>query len=905
MRRALLAASDALLRAVLWTYPRDYREELGAEMRRTFRDQCEAALDRGGGPAIVGLWARTAWKGLANGLGERGRPAGSRALDGNAREGWMRTWDGIGLDVKHALRALGKDRAYTLVAVLMLAVAVGGTTGVYALARTLLLDPIPGLEDPDAVVMLGLQRSSGGGFGTFPYPVVAAIRESVASFEGVVGAQRITLDLRTEGPPTRVTGEIVDGAFFDVLGVRPAPGRGFSEEETGAPGGPLVTVISHAAWTARFGADPSVVGSTVSLNGRAFTVVGVAPEGFVGIYIGGSPPEFWVPMSAQPAAMPTEGWDPLTSMGDFWVRPVGRLTDGRTMEVAADELEVLMQSFRERFPGAADLSISLTDRLATPRPDQRAELIRLLTLILGVVGVVLLVVCTNLANLGLSRVAARSREIGVRLALGSGRARVARRMFVESFLLSSAGAGIGVLLAGPFAELLYGLYGGGLAVPVEVDASVAAGAVGLAVLTGVIVGVGPALMAVRSNALARLSSGRAGAQDRSSRLRRALSVAQVALSTVLLVGSVLLLRSVRNVTSVDPGFAAAGALSVGFDLTGRDRGEGAMWSLATRMTERLGALPGVEAVAFALNPPFGGSRRGGGFYVEGASPPPGEERFSAPYNVVGPGYFAAMGIPVVRGREFDATDDADSRPVAIVSESFARRHWPGQDALGKRIAREGPDGPWIEVVGVVGDIRWTSLEEDPAAFFYRPFLQREEARGTLVVRAGASAASLIPTIREEVRSLDPGLPALRIRLLDAMVDDTTARHRMMAGVTGAFTALALFLVAVGLYGLLSYAVSGRTREIGVRMSLGAKAGAVTRLVTRDAMVLTGLGLLLGLAGALATSRLLDAVLFGVSPFDPGAYALAALALVLVTGLATWLPAHRASRVNPVEALRAE
>jgi predicted permease len=704
-----------------------------------------------------------------------------------------------------------------------------------------------------------------------------------------------------------VPGEIVSGNYFRVLGVGMTRGRGFTAEETASVGGPLVTVVSHRAWVERFGSDPGLIGGSVRLNGQPYTVVGVVDESFVGLRIDATPPEFWVPLSTQPVSMPTEDWNPLTSMGDFWLSPFARLRDGVTLEQASAETSAFMASMLEAYPEQTEgMSLELTERIAVPNPSNRGELATILGILLGVVGLVLAVVCSNLANLFLSRASARRGEIAIRLALGSGRARVLRQLLLEGLVLSLSGGLLGLALAGSFAELVVRLYGRTLAVSMTPDLGIALFALLASVGSGLLFGLVPALRATRGDALPGLSDGGSRIAAGTVRLRRSFAVAQVALSVVLLVASALFVRSIRNLAGVDPGFDAQRALAVGFTLAPAhgELTEEEGWALYRRMVERLEGVPGVEAVAIALNTPFGGSERGGGFLVEDLEPPAGSN-FDAPYNVVGPRYFRTMGIDVIRGREFTEEDRAGAPPVAVVSESFARRFWPEGDALGRRISRSGPDGPWIEIVGVVGDLRWRSLEDEPQASFYLPWFQRFESRGEIVVRAREARPALSGLIREEIRRLDPRLPALRVRALDSLVSSSVARYRLAASVTGAFSVLALLLAALGLYGLLSFGVSRRTREIGVRMAMGARARDVVASVTREAMMLTLVGLGLGGVAALAAVRTVRTLLYGVEDTDPVAYLSAALVLICVTALASWIPARRASRVDPAEALRSD
>jgi putative ABC transport system permease protein len=658
-------------------------------------------------------------------------------------------------------------------------------------------------------------------------------------------------------------------------------------------------LLSHRFWRSSFGADRNVVGRRIVLNDRTHTVVGVMPADF-------DFPEptvdLWRP--ASPNRLPR-----TERRGHNWF-VLGRLARGVSVDGAAAEMRTIATALAREYP---DAMTGWGTNVVPLHGDIVAAVRPILFVILGGVGLILLIACANIANLLLARAVTREREIAVRGALGAVRGRLVRQLLTEGLALAVVGGVLGVALALP---MLRGLVA--LAPPdiplldqVRLDRTVLGFAAAATIVSTVLFALTPALQLARADlqTALRTSQGSAGGL-RHGRLRNALLVAEVALSLVLLTGAGLLLRSARNLARVDYGFRADGLLSVYVDLP-RARYDSSAKQVAFygRLLERIRATPGVAGVTATSEVPAAGFNMTFSYAIEGrpATNPSGREE-AQPVHVVTPEYFRVLGIRLRRGRTFDDRDRAGAPTVTIVNEAFARRHWPGEDALGRRFSLRGPEGPWLEIVGVVGDTRMLSADAVPGPVFYLPHAQKERDWMTwmaLLVRAepGRDPRSLAPAVRAAVRELDPRLPVHRIATVEELYGESTARRRFATTLLTAFAALALLLGTVGMYGVLSYAVAQRRREIGIRIALGARSTTVVGDVLRQALALTALGVVIGLAGALALTRLLGALLYEVSPADPATYVAVALLLAVVAAVAAWMPAWRATRIDPLVVLR--
>ncbi len=712
------------------------------------------------------------------------------------------------------------------------------------------------------------------------------------------------------GQSERVFGETVSGNYFATLGVRPALGRDFRPEEDTTPGTHPVAIISHRLWQRRFTANPAAVGSTVLLNGYPFTIVGVAPEGFRGI-VRGVGLDLWVPLHMQARAVP--GSSAITQRGSRSLFLVGRLKPGVTIAQAQARFDVIARRLHQAYPQnwtnvrrAPRRLTVLSEADARVFPEIRGPLVGFFALLMGVVGLVLLIACANVASLLVARGSARRREFAVRLSVGAGRAQVVRQLLTESVLLAGLAAGAGLLLAFAGARAL-AAFRPPVPFPFEltlaIDHRVLLFTLAVSVATGVIFGLAPALQAARVDLMSLLREDATRRPTGRSHLRGTLTVVQIALSLVLLVGAGLLLRSLQHARTIDLGFDPENVVVFSLEpkLNGYDTARGIAFYEA--LLERLAARPGVRSVSAATFVPLtlAGGRRS--IVVDGYRPQPGED-MEFRFNTVAPRYLATIGMRLVQGRDFTARDRDGAPPVVIVSETFARRFWPGANPMGKRVSVSGPNGPFADVIGVVKDAKYQTFGEAPQPYYLLPLLQHtRDLDLTMYVRTAGDPAALVPALRDEVRRLDPNLPLTSIQRLTDAIGVTLVPQRAAAALLGGFGLLGVLLAAIGLYGLLAHAVTERTPEIGIRMALGAEAGGVRRMVVAQSARLVLLGVAIGLAGAALASRVLARLLYGVSPTDPLTFAIVTTLLCGVAFLATYLPARRASRIDPAVALR--
>jgi predicted permease len=817
-------------------------------------------------------------------------------------------------DARYAGRMLGKNPGFIAVVVVTLALGIGANATIFSLVNALLLRPLPA-ERPEEIVAVYTSDFSGPRYGASSYPDYLDFREKNDALEGLVAYTLRPLNLAVRGTNERIFAELVSGNYFSLLGIRPALGRGFLPEEDRTPGRHPVVVLSHGLWTRRFGADASLVGRLITLNGEAFTVVGVAPEGYGGM-IRGLGVEAWVPTMMEPKLQPNSRDIVERSNRGFLL--LGRLKTGATVEQAQARFNVIARQLHQAFPQAwtdvRDQRRAVTvlpEYQARIFPGARGPVLGFLALLMVVAGLVLLVACANVANLLLSRAAARRREMAIRLSLGAGRGRLIRQLLTESILLALVAGSAGTLLALWGTDLLTA-FQPPVPIPVQLslslDGRVLAFALLLSLLTGVLFGLAPALGASRPDLVQSLKDDASGSGGASrSRLRRAFVVAQVSLSLLLLIGSGLFLRSLRNASTLDPGFDAENLLLLSMDLEPQGYTRETGPAFYQRLLERARAVPGVEAATLATELPLGLGASRMGLTIEGYTRQPGEDA-EVHGAFVGPGYFETLRIPLLRGRGFTDQDRQSAPGVAAVNEAFAQRYWPGQDALGKRLqlgVGVTPEDPAWEVVGVVKTGKYVTLGEEPRPFFYMPVLQVYRPSATLLVRAAGGPARALPAVRTAVQELDRSLPLFDVKTMEQHLGTTLLPARLAGAVLGLFGGVALLLAAVGIYGVMAYAVAQRTREIGIRMALGARPADVLRLVIAQGMGLTLVGMAIGLAAAFGVTRFLASLLYGLSPTDPVTFLGVSLLLAGAAFLACYLPARRAMRVDPAIALRYE
>ncbi len=812
--------------------------------------------------------------------------------------------DTLRQDFRFARRQLIRSPGFAALAVAMLGLGIGATTTIFSVINTVFLRPPVHVPEPERLVAVFTSDFSGPRFGTSSYPDVVDFAAGAAGLEDLAATTPRPFSVAMGNESFRALGEMVSDQFFSLLGVPLVLGPGFT------PGGSETeAVIGYGLWQRRLGGATDVVGKTMRLSGHTFTIAGVAPDGFTGT-MRGIRAEIWTPLVAQRVLSP--GDDMLTNRGDRGLFVVGRLRDGVTPAEAQGQLGVVAARLHHAYDrvwtdrtGKARVVTVLPERDARVFPTIRGPVTQFLALLMGVACLVLAICCANLANLLLARGTARRREVAVRLALGGSRTRLVRQLLTEGLLLAAVGAVAGVVLA-TWATGALASFEPPLPVPVALefplDLRILLFAVVVTAVTVILSALAPALRATRLEAASALR-GDMGATGVGRRigLRDGLVVAQVAVSLVVLAAAGLFLASLRNATHIDPGFRAAGLSLMRLELgiQGYDSARGR--SFYAELEERARSLPGVTAVSLAEIVPLGLARQRRHIEVEGYAPREGED-MEFGVNTVGAGYFETMGIAVVQGRGFEPSDREGAAAVAVVNETFARRFWPGQDPIGKRFS--SGRGGTREVVGVARDGKYWSLGEDPQPHYYEPFAQAYEADMVLLVRSESDPRSILPALTREARAVDPELP-VEANTMTEHLGFALLPQRLGAAVLGVFGAVAALLAAFGLYGVVSYVVSRRTAEIGIRMALGARAHDVRMLVVRRALALTLTGLGVGLAGALAATRALAAFLVDVSPTDPATLASVATLFTAVALLASWLPARRAAAVDPMRALRSE
>jgi putative ABC transport system permease protein len=802
-------------------------------------------------------------------------------------------------DIRYGVRALLRSPGFAFVAVVALALGVGANTAIFSVVKAVLLKPLPYPESQRLVWLREVNPSNDIPDEPASAPNYNDWRTDARSFEGVAAYTDTAMTLTGEGEPERIPAAATSANFFRVLGVAPALGRDFQPEEEAA-GKNRVVVISHGLWRRRFGANRNVIGQTLSFGGNPYTVVGVAPPDFKNPVPGAKAAELWLPIAFN--------FDESRRRSDF-LSVFARLKPGATVEQARAEMSGIGARLARDYPttnaGWGVSVVSLHERVVG---DVRPALL----VLMGVVGFLLAIACANVANLLLARSTARRQEIAVRSALGAGRWRLVRQFLTESVLLALAGGGLGLLLAAWGIELLVSFSPGNIPRLDEVglDTGVLLFTFGVSLATGCLFGLLPALQASKTDLSVSLKEGGsrgATAGQRASRLRSALVVSEIAIAVVLLAGAGLMIRSFAAIRDVDPGFRPDRILTSDFSLpAARYKEDAQIVSFFEQLTARAAALPGVERVALVSAIPFSGGDIAG-FAIDGRPAPPPEQVLDAEYRVVSPDYFDVMGIPVVRGQAFTERDRAGVPAVTVINETMARRYWPGEDPIGKRINLGDPaaGGVWRTVVGVVRDIRNESLDKEPYPQMYAPEAQFTRRQLTLVARTSGDPTALVPALRRELTSLDKDLPLYNVRTMEQVLADSVARRRFQMFLIAAFAGLGLLLAAVGIYGVISYSVAQRRHEIGVRMALGARAPDILRLVVGQGLGLALAGVGAGLVFALALTRVMSTLLYGVSASDPLTFAGVALALLGVALAACLVPARRATKVDPMVALRYE
>ncbi|HEX2139631.1 MAG TPA: ABC transporter permease [Woeseiaceae bacterium] len=801
-------------------------------------------------------------------------------------------------DLRYAFRSLGKSPGFAAVAVLTLALGIGANSAIFSVVHNVLLQPLA-YADPDRLVRV-FHDAPEDGFavtrGAFSPPDFEDLQRGNSAFAGLaayyfIPGQSETSLLGGEAPQELDTA-FVSAGFFPLLGVAPELGRTPGAEENVA-GADNVVVLSHGLWQGRFGADPRIVGKTVSLDGDAFTIIGVMPAEFD---FPSREAAMWVPLSLI-------GEDDIPRRRDLrWLDVVGRLAPGMTPESADAAADTVVQRLAREYPDSNEgwNGVTVQSLKASLVGDVRPALL----VLLGAVALVLLIACANLANLLLARGSARAREFAIRTALGADRGRIVRQLLTESLVLALLGGALGLGLAYAGLDTLVALSADTIPRPdqVDLDLRVVAFALAASILTGVLFGLAPSLAASKPDLQDSLGEGgRSSSAGRRSRdMRGALVIAQTALAVVLLVGAGLLIRSFWNLTHVDPGFTGENVLSVSISTPSEVIFDDDRRSAYRReILSRVENLPGVIAVGGSKTVPLHGGGEGYAFTVPGRAEPVAPE---SGVLIVTPGYFRALGIPLLQGRDFSHADETAGAPVLVVNEAFARTYLPGRNPLGETLRLGETE---LRIVGLVGDVRNDGIAREAAPAVYAPAFLLPRSSMKLFIRTAADPLQVASAVRETIWDINPNQPVSNITTMQQVVSETVTRPRFFTLLLGGFAGLAMVLAALGVYGVIAYAVSRRTYEIGIRMALGARAGSVLRMTIAQGVAPALAGLVLGLAAAFLLSRVLSTLLYGVGAADPATFGGVALLLVSVALLAGWLPASRAARVNPASALRQE
>jgi putative ABC transport system permease protein len=815
-------------------------------------------------------------------------------------------------DIRYAFRTLTKTSAVTLFAVASLALGIGANAAIFSVMDAFFWKPFP-MKDPGRVLMLNTTDVKNPGFLPMSRLNFEDVRDKNEVFSGVAATNFTAVDMTNQNQTTRVPAIVATANYFDVAGVKPILGAGFRADQDDPPGAHPVVVLSNGCWKRQFGSDKDIVGKTVTINHLPYTIVGVLPETFTGTFPG-FVPDLWLPYGMRQQALPAFAFM-LESRRGMWLFPIARLKPGVTREQAEASLKSLASSLEKEYPesnlGRSITTQTLAEARANPTGAAQSPLPRVAALMLGAVGLILLIASANVANLLLARASTRQREIAVRIAMGATRWRLLRQLLTESIVLAMAGAAAGLALAVWFTRLLMSLQPPGpfpLVLGARIDPRVLIFTVVVATLTGIVFGIVPALQASRPEVYEKLKEGGRGSETGArGGVRRVLVVAEVALATVALAATGLLLRSLREATAIDPGFAPDQVLSVNLDvsLQGYDAQRGAQFY--RQLLDRISGLPEIQSATIASRLPLAaGFQRT--VYVEGEVPSEKEKGVLVNVATVERDYHKTLKIPITVGRAFGPEDVETSPSVAIINETMAKRFWPDKQAVGRSFRFPNPkaDGTFTEplrIVGVARDSKYVTLGEAPIPFIYLPFRQNYSPAMALLVRHDHGPAGPLSQIRREVAALDPGLPVFNAQPLDKQIEAGVWLTRVGAYLLAAFGLLALLLTTVGTYGVIAYTVTRRIPEIGLRMALGAGPPRILAMVLANGMSLVAIGLALGLGASLLIGRSLSPILFGVGGGDLATYTGITVVLATVALFACYLPARRAAAIDPTVALR--
>jgi predicted permease len=810
-------------------------------------------------------------------------------------------------DIRFGLRGLIKRPGFTAVAVITLALGIGANTAIFSLVNTVLLRSIP-IERPEEIVSVAV-RAKNDSMSAFSHPNYLDFRDRNEVLSGLLIYRFVPLSLSRSGTNERLWGYEVSGNYFDVLGVKPIQGRTFLPEEDKTRLTHPVVVLSYDGWQHRFAGDPDIVGKDILINNHQFRVIGITPEGFKGTEVVYAP-DLWVPNAMIGWVEPGSEW--IDHRGDMNFFGIGRLKPGVDAGQAENSLNLLAQQLAKEYPDTNEGQSIRIGAAGFIIPELRNAVVSFTWVLMAAVALVLLVTCTNIAGLLLARATDRRREIAIRLAMGANRYRLIRQLLTESLLLSIVGGAAGVLLAVWMLKLLLTLKPSmdfPLTIDVSLDWRVLMFSLAVSVIAGAVIGLAPALQATRPNLLNTLKDTSAQGGAGRTRLRSVLVVGQIAISLVVLIAAGLVVRTLQQLQTMSPGFDPQNALMVSFDLSlqGYDEAQGQQFY--RQVIEKVQSLPGVKSAAVSSYIPLSLDYNSRNVYVQGETAERGANTPISMNARVGPRYFETMGTAVVYGRDFTEQDQEKSETVAIVNETFVRRLMPAvkssAEAVGKQVSFRSPAGPFMRIVGVVKDGKYFNIAEDPRTFIWTPMTQDYSSYAALMVRTTSSPEAAFAGVRGAVQSLDPNLPLYDVKTLTEHLKLALFPARVAATVLGAFGLLALLLSAIGIYGITSYSVAQRTHEIGIRMALGAQLGDVLKLVLHHALKLTMIGAAVGLVGAYLATRAITSVLYGVSATDPLTFGFVSVLLIGVALVACYVPARRATKVDPLVALRNE
>ena len=907
--------SERVFAALVSLFPRTFRDRFGRDMRDLFRDQLYAARSRSGIAGVAHLWLAVIPSLVAAATLEhrdaiRDERAARRARRAQSTDDLPYTTrrdtvlETLMSDLRFAGRMLRKSPVFAVVAIVVISLGSGAVTTIFSAMNAVVLRPLPGTTGGSRLILFERRSPDFSEGASASYAFYSHLRDRARTLDGAAAWSKVSLSVAASGEGNAVYGNIVSGNYFSVLGVRPALGRFFAPDEDRTPLTHPVVVVSHSFWESRLGADSTAIGRTVGVNGHEYTLIGVAPPGFRGVF---TPlkTDAWVPLMMQAQLRP--GRD-LTDASWLWM--FGRVANGSTRVDAQRELGALTAAWANEAGESAGnrryTAIRVTDLTGLP-DDARKAFLGFTALLLGAAGLVLLIASVNVASMLSARAIARRREMALRTALGAGRGRLVRQLLTESLLLFLFGAGGGIVLARVATSALERIPVPGdasLSLELSPDPRVFAFAIMISLATGIAFGLAPALQGAAKDITARLRNDSAASSARRSFGTNALIVGQLALSLVILVAAGLFMRALDQGSRVDPGLDAGGVATtrLSTESWGYDDTKGRAFYQSLR--EQVAALPGVTAVAYTDVLPLTMSTSGAMIQVRGAPSGPDDQsgRVRVQVSHVDPGYFEVVRIPLVRGRSFASSDDERAPKVAIVNETLVRQLWPDGPALGRTFRFQDDQ---VTIVGVARDSKYGSLTERTPAYVYTPVAQHWRPDLTLLVRISGDPVTIAPSLRDIVRAIDPAVPRPHVRTLQEETSIVLFPQRIAAIVTGVLGGVGLLLAAVGLYGSIAYSVSRRTREIGVRVALGAQRTDVLRMVVREGMRLASVGVVVGIVLAAAATRLIAGFLFSVSPVDGTTFAGMSLLFIAVALLASYLPARRAAATDPLTALRSD